>query len=113
MSLTSLSDAARNMNSTSNGDLDAPAGVELGIYGSLLGKEYFQKNVVEFVASLLASEADRVFLNNLDKKQAKEVRNGLTMEITPETAEDSYGRWWVSVYSEPTLENARATDAEL
>jgi hypothetical protein len=45
--------------------------------------------------------------------QDKQEREGLTFEVTPETAEDSYGGWWVSVYDVKELDAARATEEEL
>ena len=95
------------------GDLDNPAGVEVGTYGSLIGKEHAQKNAVELIASLLPSEPDREILRKLDRAGAKAGRNGVAIEITPPTADDSYSGWWVSIYSEKALQDARASDAEL
>jgi hypothetical protein len=37
----------------------------------------------------------------------------LTFEVTPETAEDAYGGWWVSVYDELALDKSRASRQEL
>lgn len=37
----------------------------------------------------------------------------LTFEVTPPTAEDSYGGWWVSVYDEAELDSSRASPTEL
>ena len=39
--------------------------------------------------------------------------NGLTLEVTPPTAEDAYGAWWISVYDEKALAEQRAKDSEL
>ena len=43
----------------------------------------------------------------------KKVRDGLTFEITPPTAEDAYGGWWVSVYDEKALDRSRASEDEM
>src|SRR5262249_52131303 len=40
-------------------------------------------------------------------------RGRLTFEITPETAPDAYGGWWVSIYDEALLDQSRATEKEL
>ena len=37
----------------------------------------------------------------------------MTFEITPSTAEDAYGGWWISVYGEAGLDKVRASDKEL
>src|SRR4030095_5272980 len=52
-------------------------------------------------------------LRSLDLKPGKTEREGLTFEVTPETAEDAYGGWWISVYSPKLLDEARATEEEL
>ena len=43
----------------------------------------------------------------------KKERNGVVFEITPETAEDAMGGWWVSVYDAKGVEQARASQEEL
>ena len=56
---------------------------------------------------------DSGILKLLDRRQDSVVRKGLSIEITPETAEDAYGGWWVSVYDEEKLGKARATPKEI
>ncbi len=41
------------------------------------------------------------------------MRDGLTLEITPPTAEDAYQGWWVSVYNRRMLDAQRASDKEM
>jgi len=95
------------------GDLEKPSGVEVGIYGSLIGKDHAQKNAVEFIASLLPFESDRQSLKTLSPGGSQLVRGSLTLETTPPSHEDAYGGWWVSVYSIDALNSARASDSEL
>jgi hypothetical protein len=56
---------------------------------------------------------DRTVLRSLKLSQDVKQRAGLTFEVTPETAEDAYGGWWVSVYDVPALDRSRASDQEL
>jgi len=95
------------------GDPAAPACFEIGIHKELLTSAAAKKNCFDLVASLLDDPADRALLASLKPEIDKKVRNGITYEITPPTAEDAYGGWWISVYSEPLLDRSRATPEEL
>lgn len=95
------------------GDPDAPAAVEIGVYRSLLKDETAKTNCVEFIASVMGDQTDAKILRSLKRTQDLIVRNDLTIEITPETAEDAYGGWWVSFYSVKALDAARATPKEI
>lgn len=94
------------------GDPDAPAGVEIGIYRGPLRNDQAKANCIEFIASLL-SPADAAKVRSVNRAKDLMTRDGLTIEVTPETAEDAYGGWWVSVYSEKGLDAARATEEEI
>jgi len=94
------------------GDPDDPACVEIGVYGDFLHNDSAKKKCVKFIAKLMSdTDAELVDTANLDKDLIE--RNGLTVETTPETAEDAYGGWWISVYDEGALGKARATEKEL
>jgi hypothetical protein len=95
------------------GDPAAPAGFEIGIHGALLKSAAAKRNCFDLVAGLLDDPADRTLLASLKQDIDKKVRSGVTFEVTPETAEDAYGGWWVSVYSEALLDKSRATPQEL
>jgi len=95
------------------GDPDAPAAVEIGVYRSLLKDDAAKTNCIKFIASLMGDQADAQILRNLKRTQDLVMRNDLTFEITPETAEDAYGGWWVSFYSVNALDSARATPKEI
>lgn len=96
------------------GDPDAPAGVEVGITRQdRLTSEAAKKECFDLIASLLSQNGDRELLVSLDQRIDKEVREGLTFEVTPETAEDAYGGWWISIYDERALDAARASDEEI
>jgi hypothetical protein len=95
------------------GDPDDPAGIEIGIYRALLGSDAAKRNCVQFVAGLMRDAADATAVRSVDLAKGSVTRDGLTIEVTPSTAEDAYGGWWVSVYEERKLDAVRATPKEL
>ena len=95
------------------GDPDQPAGVEIGVYRNLVKSQAAKVNCTDFIASVLADPQDKALLGALKMTKDTVMRDGLTVEVTPETADDSYGGWWVSAYRVSSLDQARASDAEL
>jgi hypothetical protein len=95
------------------GDPGNPAGFEIGVRGKLLDDEQARKNCVAFTASLLSDSEDKATVARLKMDKDLVVRNELTFEVTPSTADDAYGGWWVSVYGEAILDKVRATEKEL
>ncbi|HLF93139.1 MAG TPA: hypothetical protein VJB14_06745 [Planctomycetota bacterium] len=95
------------------GDPDEPACLEIGVTGDLLKNDAAKKECLEVMAALLGDAKDVAVLRSLNLGTGKQERNGLTIEITPETAEDAYGGWWISVYDTKLLDEARATEEEL
>jgi hypothetical protein len=95
------------------GDPDSPACFEIGITGAHLTSAEAKRNCYEIVIAILNDSQAAAFLKSLNPEGDKKVRRGITYEITPPTAEDAYGGWWISIYSEPLLDKARATSEEL
>jgi hypothetical protein len=95
------------------GDPDAPAGLEIGVHRALLRNPDAKKDCVELLASLLSDAEDVKVLRALSLAQDRKERAGLTLEVTPETAEDAYGGWWVTVYDLKALDEARLSDEDL
>ena len=95
------------------GDPQSPSGFEIGVRGALLSDDKAKASCVEFICSLLSDSTDIATVKALKLEKDLVTRKELTFEITPPTAEDAYGGWWVSVYSEPSLNSVRATTAEL
>ncbi|HEX7897632.1 MAG TPA: hypothetical protein VF950_07710 [Planctomycetota bacterium] len=91
------------------GDPDRPACLEIGIYGDPARRPAAR----DALAGLLADPDDRNAVLALALAQDKQSRRGLTFEITPETAADAYGGWWVSVYDLKALDASRASAAEM
>jgi hypothetical protein len=90
------------------GDLAAPAGVEIGIYGSNTSSP-FKRRLIAFISEVTGAEFPESFNIEEDKK-----RLGLIdYEVTPPTAPDAYGGWWISAYDMTRLETARVADNEM
>lgn len=92
------------------GDPQHPAGVEIGIYA---GKASTKEELRNLMAGLLQQAADRELVHGLSLDEDKLERAGLTFEVTPPTADESYGGWWISIYDAAAINKARASDAEL
>jgi len=95
------------------GDPDAPAGVEIGVYKELLKNDAAKKKCLDTVAELLGNPKDAQVAKALGLTEVKKEREGMVFEITPETAPDAFGGWWVSVYDTAMIEKARASQEEL
>ncbi len=90
------------------GDPEAPAGVEIGIYGANTSTP-FKRKLVAFVAEVTTAEFTESFNLDADKKRL----GSIDYEVTPPTAPDAYGAWWISAYDMTRLESARLADTEL
>jgi hypothetical protein len=95
------------------GDLENPAGIEIGIYRKLLNDSSAKSNCLKFITDLLAQSEDKEIVQGLNLNKDLKTLNELTFEITPPTDEDAYDGWWISVYSEKQLNAARASDEEM
>jgi len=95
------------------GDPEAPACFEIGIHGSLLTQAAAKKNCYDLVIAILTDPAAEAAVRALKPEGDKKVVKNVTYEVTPPTAEDAYGGWWISVYSEALLDKARASEEEL
>jgi hypothetical protein len=95
------------------GDPDDPAGLEIGLYRESLKVESLRRECQAVMTALLGRPGDAEALASLHLTPGKKELEGLVFEITPETAEDAYGGWWITVYDPKLLDEARASDEEL
>lgn len=95
------------------GDPDAPAGIEIGIYKELLKDPAVKQKLADVIAELLLDPKDKEIAKTLSAGVGKKEREGMVFEVTPETAPDAFGGWWISVYDTAMIEKARATQEEL
>jgi hypothetical protein len=61
----------------------------------------------------MANPSDIAALGTLDENNKIAKHGELSFELTLPKDEDSYGGWWISVYSLSRLETARASDSEM
>jgi hypothetical protein len=92
------------------GDPNDPAGVELGIYGRHIGDPKLQRTLRAYLAGFLTTREELAALYALDFKGGIKTAGDITIEITPRTAPDAYGAWWISLYNRKALEAARLSD---
>lgn len=95
------------------GDPEDPAGIEIGIVKDASKTEVAKAECRQIMMDMLRDGADRLVLEMLNGDSAISVGGALTFEITPPNAPDSYGGWWISIYSESMLEKSRAKPEEL
>ncbi|MCW8131567.1 MAG: hypothetical protein KIS92_14560 [Planctomycetota bacterium] len=95
------------------GDPDAPIAVEMGVYPPSISDHTSHMKCLQVLEACLSQSEDRVLLASIPLREGKQVSKDLTLEVTPSTAEDAYGAWWVSIYFEKKLEQARASKAEI
>jgi len=95
------------------GDPEAPAGVEIGVYNKLLKSDEAKRKCVDALAGLLGDPKDVEVLKSLGLATGKKERDGVQFEVTPETAEDAFDGWWISVYDLKGIDQARASQEEL
>lgn len=94
------------------GDPKSPAGVEVGVYGPRKSNARLQKTLRSFLAGYMTSRDEIDALYNLDFEGGKTQAGNLTFEVTPPTAEDAYGAWWISVFNEDELNAIRLSDSD-
>lgn len=95
------------------GDPENPAAIEMGVYGGLLKDLVAKENCIEFIMSALTDNEDKNVVKKLERKQDIVEKGKFICEITPSTAFDAYGGWWISVYDISKVNAARASKAEL
>lgn len=94
------------------GDPDEPAGLEIGVYDRAPSSET-RRLCVRSIAMLLNDAADREALQAMNLERSSLKRGSLTFEITPSSADDAYGGWWISIYDDRRIDQQRASDREL
>lgn len=94
------------------GDPNDPAGIELGIYGKRADDRKLQHALRSYLAGFLTTREELAALYALDMKGGTMTAGSMTLEITPKTAPDAYGAWWISLYSLKDLAGVRLSDAK-
>lgn len=94
------------------GDPENPAGFELGIFGRQRSNRDLQRTLRGFLAGYLTTRQEVGALYSLDLRGGRAEAGPLTLEITPPSAEDAFGAWWVAVYNRKAIADARLSPAE-
>lgn len=95
------------------GDPNKPAGIELGIYGHFLSHDKELRQVLRaYLAGFLAARDEVAALYRVPLSGGIKRAGDLDFEITPSSAPDAYGAWWVSIYNRKRLETTRLDDAD-
>ena len=91
------------------GDPSNPACVEVGLYRSLVNSADERHHCIALLHKLVPG----IDVSRIDLDGGRSVRGDVVAEITPPTAADAYGGWWISIYSLSKLDAEKGTDASV
>lgn len=94
------------------GDPEDPAAIEMGIYGFKSGIPRLRRTLRAYLAGFLSTKEEVAALYSLPFTGGKKTVGNITLEITPKSAPDSYGAWWITLYNKAELDRVRLDDAE-
>lgn len=94
------------------GNPENPVCLEFGVYERGENITRFKKIIRAYLAGILQTRAEIAALYGLDEKGGKTKVGKFVFEVTPPTAPDAYGGWWLSIYDESRLDHFRVPDAE-
>jgi hypothetical protein len=94
------------------GDPEDPAALEVGIFGKRAKLERLRRLLRGYLAGYLTTRDEIAKLYSLGLQEGLTSSGDLTIEVTPTTAPDAYGAWWISLYNPKALAAARVSDAE-
>lgn len=93
------------------GDPNDPAAIEMGIYGRHSGNTEARSTLRSYLSGFLTSRAEVAALYGLGLEEGTARAGRLTFRVSPRTAPDSYGAWWIAIYNEKDLNEVRIDDA--
>jgi hypothetical protein len=93
------------------GDPDDPAAVEFGVYGRLASHDKTRRVLRSFLAGFLSSRKEVQAIYAIPFTGGQECLEDFCIKITPASAPDAYGGWWISLYNPKKLEGTRLDDA--
>lgn len=94
------------------GNPEDPVCLEFGVYERGEKITRFKKIIRAYLAGILQTRAEIAALYSLDERGGKAKVGKFVFEITPPTAPDAYGGWWLSIYDESRLDRFRVSDEE-
>lgn len=94
------------------GDPNDPAAVEMGIYGKHSGNREAREILRSYLSGFLTTRAEVAALYGIGLDDGLARAGKLTFRVSPKTAPDSYGAWWIAIYNEKDLEATRLGEAQ-
>lgn len=94
------------------GNPDDPAAIEFGVYGKLASNDQMRRTLRSFMAGFLSSRKEVGAIYSIPFTGGEKSAGDFRIRITPASAPDAYGAWWICLYNPKTLEVARVGDAE-
>ncbi len=94
------------------GDPEDPAGLEVGVYGPRAKFEKLRRLLRSYLVGYLTTRDEISKIYSLGLQEGLATSGDLTIEVTPPTAPDAYGAWWISLYTKKELAKVRLSDKE-
>lgn len=94
------------------GNPDEPAAIEFGVYGRLSSSDKLRRTLRSFLAGFLTSRKEVGAIYSIPFSGGEKSAGNFRIRITPSSAPDAYGAWWICLYNPKTLKAARVGDAE-
>lgn len=93
------------------GNPDDPAAIEFGMYGKLASSDKMRRVLRSFMAGFLSSRKEVGAIYSIPFTGGEKSAGDFRIRITPASAPDAYGGWWICLYNPKTLAAARVGDA--
>jgi len=94
------------------GDLQRPAGIEIGIYGPDSRDERLRRLARRFMATYMGSRGEVGALYDIPLTGGIAEVGPTVIRIQSPDEPDSHGAWWISIYNKRALERARVPPAQ-
>lgn len=92
------------------GNPDDPAAIEFGMYGKLVSSDKMRRVLRSFMAGFLSSRKEVGAIYSIPFTGGEKSAGDFRIRITPASAPDAYGGWWICLYNPKTLAAARVGD---
>jgi hypothetical protein len=93
------------------GNPENPVCLEFGVYERGENITKFKKIIRAYMAGILQSREEIAALYGLDEKGGMTKVGNFVFQVTPPTAPDAYGGWWISIFDQSRLDRYRVPDA--
>lgn len=94
------------------GDPDDPVAIELGIYGMMKSNRELQSMLRQFLAGYLTTREEISALYAIPRQGGIVQTRPLEISVTPPTAPDAFGAWWIGAANPEEVKKARLSPAE-